>query len=219
MQYDVLISYSAQEREMVERLAAYLEHYNVTCFVAHRDIPADVAWANGIAAAIEMSRMAVVVYSDSYNSAPWMNRELASVGASGIPVVTMCLTSAPYSEDKAEYLRGTTCVAAIGNAEDAFPMVYEQVCNMFGMPIEVVLHPSEVLKEKLVAPQEPVAAEQQAVVKKNEVKKQEPKNEEVKEENVVSQPVQKKSHHLLEAFIVGIVLAGAVVALMELLLK
>ena len=199
MQYDVLISYSAQEREMVERLAAYLEHYNVTCFVAHRDIPADVAWANGIAAAIEMSRMAVVVYSDSYNSAPWMNRELASVGASGIPVVTMCLTSAPYSEDKAEYLRGTTCVAAIGNAEDAFPMVYEQVCNMFGMPIE--------------------AAEQQAVVKKNEVKKQEPKNEEVKEENVVSQPVQKKSHHLLEAFIVGIVLAGAVVALMELLLK
>ena len=29
MQYDVLISYSAQEREMVERLAAYLEYYNV----------------------------------------------------------------------------------------------------------------------------------------------------------------------------------------------
>ena len=99
MQYDVLISYSAQERGMVERLAAYLEYYNIKCFVAHRDIPADVAWANGIAAAIGMSRMAVVVYSDSYNSAPWLNRELASVGASGIPILTMCLSAAPYSEE------------------------------------------------------------------------------------------------------------------------
>ncbi len=218
MQYDVLISYSAQEREMVERLAAYLEYYNVNCFVVHRDIPADVAWANGIAAAIEMSRMALVIYSDSYNSQVWLNRELASLGASGTPILTLCLTSAPYSEDKATYLRNTTCVSALGNVEDSFPVVYEQICNMFGMPIESVLHPSEVLKEVNVAPEE-VAAEQNNDSKKGDTKKNDGKIVNGTKEDISALPVQKKSHHLMEAFIVGIVLTAAVVALMEWLLK
>ena len=219
MQYDVLISYSAQEREMVERLAAYLEYYNVNSFVAHRDIPADVAWANGIAAAIEMSRMALVIYSDSYNSQVWLNRELASLGASGTPILTLCLTSAPYSEDKATYLRNTTCVSALGNVEDSFPVVYEQICNMFGMPIESALHPSEVLKEVSVAPEEVPATEQKNDAKKGEPKKNGGKTDDGTKEEISAQPVPKKSHHLMEAFIVGIVLTAAVVALMEWLLK
>lgn len=215
MQYDVLISYSAQERGMVERLAAYLEYYNIKCFVAHRDIPADVAWANGIAAAIGMSRMAVVVYSDSYNSAPWLNRELASVGASGIPILTMCLSAAPYSEEKADYLRGTICVNATGNAEDSFPVLYEEICNMFGMPIDVALHPSQVLKAEDNGASEPV-----------EVEKAEPEKADNKEaraegkkQKVQPQPEEKKSHHLFRAFLLGIALTLAAMALLEMLLE
>ena len=216
MQYDVLLSYSAQEREMVERLSAYLEYYNVKCFVAHRDIPADVAWANGIAAAIEMSRMAVVLYSDNYNSQVWLNRELASLASSGIPILTLCLTSAPYSEDKAEYLRNTTCVDAVGNAEDSFPVVYEQICNMFGMPIEVALHPSEVLKESVAQEEVAVVTEQKSDAKKENAKQDE---DDGKKEKSSAQPVPKKSHHLMEAFVFGIVLTAIVVALLEWLLK
>ena len=203
MQYDVLLSYASQDKHIVDRLAAYLEYYNIRVFVAHRDIPADVAWANAISEAVRYSRMVVALYSDDFNSSPWLDRELAWAFTSGIPILTVCLTTAPYSEGKAEYLQGTMCVDAMGDNESKFIAIYESVCNMLAIPIESALPVDEVL---------PSEASQPA--------------SEAEKPSEVSQPVTEQksaatvdtSHHLLRAFVVGFVLLALAMLLLELMI-
>ena len=202
MQYDVFLSYASQERPLVDRLAAYLKYYNITVFVAHRDIPSDVAWANGIAEAVRNSRMVLALYSDNFNSAPWLDRELSWAQSSAIPIMTVCLTSAPYSENKIDYLQGTLCVDAVGDEENRFPAIYEEVCNMLAMPIEQALPVAEVLPQISSEPQEVEESVQKEI-------------NPVKEKKEVAAP----SHHLLRAAVIGVLLMLIALSLLEYLLK
>ena len=203
MQYDVLLSYASQDKHIVDRLAAYLEYYNIRVFVAHRDVPADVAWANAISEAVRYSRMVVALYSDDFNSSPWLDRELAWAFTSGVPILTVCLTTAPYCEGKAEYLQGTMCLDAMGKTEAKFPAIYESVCNMLAIPIESTQPVDEVLPSEASQPVSEPEKESEAPSPAKEQK---------------TEVAVDTSHHLLRAFVVGFVLLSLAMLLLEYLI-
>ena len=199
MMYDVFICCTSTDVKIAERLSAYLKYYNIECFVAHRDIPADVPWAHGIAEAIRNSKMMVALFSEDFNTGTWMDDELKTANTSGVPILTFRLSNEPFGETKAVFLKNTACVEAGEDAEAKIPMIYEEVCNMLGMPIEQALSVEEILIEK--QPEETTVISQE---KENKTEEQNTDSE--KEINVSNGP----SRSLLPAIIIGVVLMLAV---------
>lgn len=193
--YDVFICCTSTDVKIAERLSAYLKYYNIECFVAHRDIPADVPWAYGIAEAIRNSKMMVALFSEDFNTGTWMDDELKTANTHGVPILTFRLCDAPFGETKAVFLKNTVCVEAGDDADAKISMLYEEVCNMLGLPIEQALPIGEVLIEKqpeanaAVSPEKATAPEKQNTDTEKEIH------------------VQKKpSRSLLPAIIFGVVM-------------
>ena len=202
--YDVFICCTSTDVKIAERLSAYLKYYNVECFVAHRDIPADIPWAYGIAEAIRNSKIMLALFSEDFNTGTWMDDELKTANTHGVPIITFRLCDAPYGDTKAVFLKNTTCVEAGENAEEKFPTLYEEVCNMMGLPIENALPVEEILIEK-----------QPKIVNT-------PKEEKNEEEEIVEEETtvtNGDSRSLLPAVLIGAGLTLAVVLFLEWILK
>lgn len=204
MMYDVFICCTSTDVKIAERLSAYLKYYNMECFVAHRDIPADVPWAYGIAEAIRNSRMMIALFSEDFNTGTWMDDELKTANTSGVPIITFRLSNDAYSETKAVFLKNTVCVEAADNAEGKFPMLYEEVCNMLGLPIEDALPAEEVLIEQQPESTVPTQEEKSGNVTTDE----EPKKRQT-----------GVSRSLFPAVLIGIGLTLTAILLLEWLLK
>ena len=223
MQYDIFLSYSAEEERLAEKITAYLEHYNLNCFFAQRDLPAGIPWSQGIAEGIEQSRMSIVVYTDNYNNASWLDDELAEIGRSEKPMLVYALTNANYCEAKNEYMKNAPCIGAVGNIYDAFPYIYETVCNILGLPIEPTQAAEEVLKELFqqeeqsdeVAPVEPAKQTESAPVETN--KKQ--NTLAGSNEAIPAKSGGNKGASLLTAALIGVSITAVMILLLEWLLE
>ena len=206
--YDVFICCTSTDVKIAERLSAYLKYYNVECFVAHRDLPADVPWAYGIAEAIRSSKMMIALFSEDFNTGTWMDDELKTANTHGVPIITFRLCDAPFGDTKAMFLKNTIHVEAGENAEEKIPALYEEVCNMLGLPIEQALPVEEVLIEK--------QPEKAAVVSQEKENIAEKQNTDLEKEIIVS---KKPSHSLLPAIIIGVVLLLVVKLFLEWILN
>lgn len=201
MMYDVFISCTSTDVKIADRLAAYLKYYNIDCFVAHRDIPADVPWAHGIAEAIKNSRIMIALFSEDFNTGVWMDDELNTANIVGVPILTLRLCDAPFSDTKAVYLKNTACVEAGEDVEGKFPTMYEDVCNMLGLPIEQALPVEEVLIEKQPEIEKPTPKEECETEKQTTAtEKQTIETEKIT--TVSKNPIRR----LLPAVVIGVVL-------------
>lgn len=222
--YDVFLSCTSTDVKIAERLSDYLEYYNITNFVANSDIPEDVPWAQGIAEAIRNSRMMIAIYSEDYNSGTWMDGELQTAVEAGIPILTFRLSNVPYGETKADILKSTLYVDATDDIEGKFIALYEEVCNLLGMPIELAQPASEILADK-----EPLKVTTPAPSKKEEkpaLKDEKPSVEMQQEKAPIDvtsieeeEPVKKVSHSLWSAVIYGLLITAAMVLFLEWVLK
>lgn len=222
--YDVFLSCTSTDVKIAERLSDYLEYYNITTFVANSDIPEDVPWAQGIAEAIRNSRMMIAIYSEDYNSGTWMDGELQTAVEAGIPILTFRLSNVPYGETKADILKSTLYVDATDDIEGKFIALYEEVCNLLGMPIELAQPASEILADK-----EPLKVTAPAPSKKEEkpaLKDEKPSVEMQQEKAPIDEtsieeeePVKKVSHSLWSAVIYGLLITAAMVLFLEWVLK
>lgn len=202
MMYDVFICCTSTELKIAERLSAYLEYYNVDCFVAHRDIPADVPWAQGIAEAIKGSKMMVALFSEDFNTGTWMDDELRTAVSANVPILTFRLSDVAFGETKAAFLKNTAFVNGVDDTEGKFPMLYEEVCNILGLPVEQALPVTEVLTER---------QPENTFVSQLETDRN-------KKTNAVSENVKKTTgggHNLFTAVVIGVVLTLSVVLLLE----
>ena len=152
--------------------------------------------------------MMVALFSEDFNTGTWMDDELKTANISGVPILTFRLSNEPFSETKAVFLKNTACVEANEDAEDKFPMLYEEVCNMLGLPIEQALPVEEVLIEK--------QPEKVAVVSQEKENIDEKQNTDLEKEIIVS---KKTSHSLLPAIIIGVVLLLVVKLFLEWILN
>ena len=180
--YDVFISCTGTDVKIAERLAAYLKYYNVECFVAHRDIPADVPWAHGIAEAIRNSKIMIALFSEDFNTGVWMISCTDHVAEHSLFTWNSCTDHV------------TVCVDAGDDAEGKFPAMYEEVCNMLGMPIENALPVEEVLIEK--------QPETTTVSQETEIAPEKQEADVKKEKSVT----KNSARSLLPAIIIGVVL-------------
>lgn len=222
--YDVFLSCTSTDVKIAERLSDYLEYYNITTFVANSDIPEDVPWAQGIAEAIRSSRMMIAIYSEDYNSGTWMDGELQTAVEAGVPILTFRLSNVPYGETKADILKSTLYVDATDDIEGKFIALYEEVCNLLGMPIELAQPASEILADK-----EPLKVTAPAPSKKEEkpAQKDEKPSVEMQQEKAPidetsieeEEPVKKVSHSLWSAVIYGLLITAAMVLFLEWILK
>lgn len=138
MKYDVFISYSSHDQKVVEGLCGHLESCGIRCFVAYRDIPRGVAWADAIVEALDESRMMVVVFSNHFNNSVQVNREIEIASEDHKHILTYRLSDAAFRGAKKYYLKNLHWIDAFPNPEKNFSSVADGVAKLLGLKLKTV---------------------------------------------------------------------------------
>lgn len=127
--YDVFISYSTEDQKIAEGVCGYLERNNYRCFVAYRDIPRGVDFAEAIVKAIHESSMMVAVFSKFFNNSIHTNREIAIASRKGkeIPILTYRIADDEMTGNKEYYLSNLNWIDAFPDPENYFGALLESV--------------------------------------------------------------------------------------------
>ncbi len=139
MKYDVFISYSSHDQKVVEGLCGHLESRGIRCFVAYRDIPRGVVWADAIVEALDESRMMVVVFSENFNNSAQVNREIELASEDGKHILTYRLNDIAFRGAKKYYLKNLNWIDAFPNPEQTFGSVAEGVAKLLGLKLKKVV--------------------------------------------------------------------------------
>ncbi|MBR5780784.1 MAG: TIR domain-containing protein [Bacteroidales bacterium] len=132
MKYDVFISYSSRNQKVVEAICAYLEQHKVRCFVAYRDIPKGVVWAEAIVEALDESKMMVVVFSEEFNKSDQVNREIELASEDKKPILTFRISDTMFKGAKKYYLKNINWIDAFPNPENLFDSLLNNVNKLIG---------------------------------------------------------------------------------------
>lgn len=143
MKYDVFISYSSYDQKVVEGLCGHLESRGVRCFVAYRDIPRGVVWADVIVEALDESRMMVVVFSDHFNNSVQVNREIELACEDGKHILTYRLSDTAFRGAKKYYLKNLNWIDAFPDPEQTFGSVADGVAKLLGLKLKMVVEAEE----------------------------------------------------------------------------
>ena len=135
MRYDVFISYSSIDQKIAEGVCAYLEQQDIRCFVAYRDIPRGLEWAEVIVEALEHSRMMVVLFSNNFNNSKQVNREIELASNSNMPILTFRLTDDDFEGAKKYYLQNLNWIDAFPNPERSFGALYGNVSSLLEIAV------------------------------------------------------------------------------------
>ncbi len=76
MAHDVFISYRHEDQEWADRICQALEGRGITCWIAHRDIPAGADWPGEIMDGLKQSRSFVLVLSSNSVNEEQISREV-----------------------------------------------------------------------------------------------------------------------------------------------
>ena len=132
MKYDVFISYSSKDQKMVEAICAYLEQRRIRCFVAYRDIPKGVTWAERIVEALDESGMMLVAFTENFNASDEVNREIELACNDKKPILTFRLSDTAFAGAKKYFLQNLNWLDAFPEPEPVFGEMYRNVCGLLG---------------------------------------------------------------------------------------
>lgn len=76
MGHDVFISYRHEDQEWADRICQALEGHGISCWIAHRDIPAGADWPGEIMDGLKQSRSFVLVLSSNSVNEEQISREV-----------------------------------------------------------------------------------------------------------------------------------------------
>lgn len=201
MKYDVFISYSSHDQEVVKRLCEYLEQHNIRCFVSYRDIPRGVVWASVIVEAMEQSRMMVVVFSEAFNNSQQVDREIEMASESHKPILTLRLSDAPFRAAKKYYLGNINWLDGFPEPDRAFGDVVANVARLLDIKLEDVKPANNSAKEVQKVEDKGVKT-----VVRSEGEKVKPKTEPV---TPCEEPKKKSGAKWLYAVMLAVVAVGA----------
>ena len=107
-----------------------LEDEGHRCWIAHRDIPAGVpSWTRDIVAAIENSRVLVVLVTGHSISSKQVLREVTVADNENIPLIPLRFDNAPLSHDF-RYFFASTQRLEMAN------MPWQQAVQLMGMAVK-----------------------------------------------------------------------------------
>ena len=160
MAHDVFISYSSNDQKVVEGLSAYLEQNGVRCFVAYRDIPKGIVWAEAITNAIENCKLMIVVFSERFNMSKHVDREIEMCIEEGKPILTFKIENVDFKGVKKYYLKNINWV-------DAFPKPQEYFGEMLKSIQSLLPETKKIIQQE---PEKEVFVEKKEISNKKETK-------------------------------------------------
>jgi TPR repeat protein len=89
MAHDVFISHSTKDKTAADAVCAKLEARGIRCWIAPRDILPGMSWGASIIAAIESSRVMILVLSSHANDSSQIEREVNHAASKGVLVVPL----------------------------------------------------------------------------------------------------------------------------------
>ncbi len=133
MKYDVFISYSTCDQKVADDICAYLEKNGIKCFIASRDIPAGVAFADYIVKALKESSMMVVVCSKNANVSEHIPREVGLASNEKKHILPFLIEDVPLAGNLQYYLVLNNQVKAFPKPEEHFEFLCQNVRKLLGI--------------------------------------------------------------------------------------
>jgi len=128
--HDIFISYSSKDQKVIDGLSAYLEQNGIRCFVAYRDIPNGIVWAQAVTEAIENCKLMVVVFSENFNASKQVDREIEMCIEEGKPILTFKIENTEFKGVKKYFLKNLNWIDAFPNPEKCFGKLYDNVLRL-----------------------------------------------------------------------------------------
>jgi serine protease Do len=91
--HDVFVSYSTPDKPAADAIVARFEHEGIRCWMAPRDVIPGEVWSEAIVAAIEASRVMVVVLSGEANQSAQVVREVERAVANDVVIIPFRIES------------------------------------------------------------------------------------------------------------------------------
>jgi hypothetical protein len=85
--HDVFVCHPTEQKHVADAIVARMEGAGIRCWIAPRDITPGADFLASIVAAIEASKVLVVVFSSDANASPHVMREVKQAVEAGIPVL------------------------------------------------------------------------------------------------------------------------------------
>src|SRR5438874_1006558 len=87
MSADVFISHSSQDKDVADRMCAFLESRGLRCWIAPRNIKVGSDWGAGIMDGISSSRAMVLILSSRSNDSESVKDEVAQAVNRSLPII------------------------------------------------------------------------------------------------------------------------------------
>jgi hypothetical protein len=140
MAHDVFISHAHKDQRIADEICRKLESARVRCWIAERDLSAGKDWTVATRAAIETSRLMVLVLSENANAARHIEREIAHAFYTRRIIVPLRLTRTLPNRDFLFYLGNVRWI-------DAFSLPVEQHLEALAATINGMVHAPAVRRE------------------------------------------------------------------------
>ncbi len=113
MAHDVFVSYANEDKTTADALVATLEHQQIRCWFAPRDVPVGRNYAESLIHAINGSRVMVLVFSSSANSSPHVIKEIERAVNKSIPIFPLRIEDVSPSPSMEYFISGTHWLDAL----------------------------------------------------------------------------------------------------------
>jgi len=150
MAHDVFISYSSSDKAVADGVVAGLEQKGIRCWVAPRDLTPGISWGQGIAEAIESSKVMVVILSENSNQSRQVAREVERAVSKEVAVIPFRIENIDPTGAIAYFLSSEHWLDAISPPLERHIVKLGNVINLFlkengDEPVSdsIVTHPPE----------------------------------------------------------------------------
>ena len=131
--YDAFISYSSQDKTIVDALCHYLEENKIRCWMAPRDILPGQDYAEAIAQAMSNVKVFILVYSNFSLSSQWVRKETNLAVSKKKIIIPFRIEDCSFEGTAMElYLNDRHWIDAVPDPALAFGDVAEAVTSLIG---------------------------------------------------------------------------------------
>jgi TIR domain-containing protein len=89
MAHDLYICHSTKDKPIADAACAALEADGLVCWIAPRDVPSGMPWAEAVLDAISKSRLIVLIFSSNTTESQHVKREIERAVSMGVPVIPL----------------------------------------------------------------------------------------------------------------------------------
>lgn len=126
--FEVFISHSSKDRDIVERVRDYLEKNQILCFDSARDIPPGESYPGVITRSIRAAKVVLLIYTDNSNDSDQVDRELERAMNYKKKLFVLKFSNKPYSDDKEYILSTVEYLDADNFSEEKLFELYQKLC-------------------------------------------------------------------------------------------